>query len=298
MSQFAYGTWKGLLSHAGGSCSRMSKSALTCVETPWAKRRNGDNHVKPLIPFLVALFAFAAPALAADTLNIGGELKPGERLRSQNDRFFVLFQPNDGNVVVYERVSMGNLDRKALWSTRTEGKDAARFWLQPDGNLVVYDKSGKAIWSPNIHGQGGTRLVMQDDGNLVVYTAAGKPVWATNTVQPPVASIITPPPVSVDPNPGVSEAHCTIYANEAVKLAVKQDVLNMGFIGPRWSQSFKEHFDFCRGGAPVAVLLAEHNARVDAIRAKHASQNQDDRLLELLEASIGLILQTIAAQQN
>ena len=70
----------------------------------------------------------------------------------------------------------------------------------------------------------------------------------------------------------------------------------MGFVGPRWSQSYKAHFDFCRSGAPVAVLLAEHNARVDAIRATHASQNQDDRLLELLEASIALILGSLAAQ--
>ena len=256
--------------------------------------------MKSLIPFLMALFAFAAPAFAADTLYIGDDLKPGDSLRSKNDRFFVLFQPNDRNIVVYERISMGNIDRKALWSTSTHGKNAARFWLQPDGNLVVYDTAGKAIWSPNIHGKGGRRLVMQNDGDLVVYTAAGKSVWASNTAQPPIVSIIPTPPVGANTNPGVSEAHCTIYANEAVKLAVKQDVLKMGFVGPRWSQSFKAHFDFCRGGAPVVLLLAEHNARADAIRAKleadKSSQNQDDHVLRLIEASIALILGSLAAQ--
>ena len=46
--------------------------------------------------------------------------------------------------------------------------------MQPDGNLVIYDKAGTAVWD---HGQGvrnpqGTgqyKLRMQPDGNLVMY---------------------------------------------------------------------------------------------------------------------------------
>ena len=49
-----------------------------------------------------------------------------------------------------------------------------RLRVQPDGNLVIYDKAGTAIWDhgegvKNPQGAGQYRLKMQTDGNLVMY---------------------------------------------------------------------------------------------------------------------------------
>ncbi|MFE5137021.1 protein kinase [Streptomyces fagopyri] len=52
--------------------------------------------------------------------------------------------------------------------------------MQTDGNLVLYDESGKARWASRTQGAGNT-AVFQEDGNLVVYSAQAKPLWASNT---------------------------------------------------------------------------------------------------------------------
>ncbi|MFG2475709.1 protein kinase [Streptomyces fagopyri] len=52
--------------------------------------------------------------------------------------------------------------------------------MQTDGNLVLYDESGKARWASRTQGPGNT-AVFQGDGNLVVYSAQAKPLWASNT---------------------------------------------------------------------------------------------------------------------
>ncbi len=54
--------------------------------------------------------------------------------------------------------------------------------LQGDGNLVIYNSSGRALWASNtdIHNQ--TQAVMQTDGNFVVYSggrARGPPAPGT-----------------------------------------------------------------------------------------------------------------------
>ncbi|NUS00003.1 MAG: PKD domain-containing protein, partial [Kribbellaceae bacterium] len=63
---------------------------------------------------------------------------------------------------------------------------------QTDGNLVIYDKSGKALWASNTPGHPGATLVPQIDGNLVIYASqpsispsgvvSGSVLWATNTM--------------------------------------------------------------------------------------------------------------------
>ncbi|MFJ5274637.1 protein kinase [Streptomyces sp. NPDC088358] len=52
--------------------------------------------------------------------------------------------------------------------------------MQTDGNLVLYDESGKARWASRTQGPGNT-AVFQEDGNLVVYGAQAKPLWASNS---------------------------------------------------------------------------------------------------------------------
>ncbi|MGL5934761.1 MAG: hypothetical protein ACRCZI_03960 [Cetobacterium sp.] len=56
--------------------------------------------------------------------------------------------------------------------------------LQPDGNLVLYNKSNNgSVWNSGTYskGIGPYRLVMQPDGNLVIYDSKNIPTWSSNT---------------------------------------------------------------------------------------------------------------------
>ena len=72
-----------------------------------------------------------------------------------------------------------------------------------------------------------------------------------------VAKAKMPPP----PPPPSGPDLCDRYANEAVKTAAKADALGCGFVGPRWLQSYKAHYNFCKSKPHPAVLKAEHTAR-------------------------------------
>lgn len=81
----------------------------------------------------------------------------------------------DGNFVVYR----GNT---ALWNTHTWNNPNAQFLLQTDGNMVVYDFSGRAKWSSRTNNKGAWRLYMQGDCNLVLYSFNfSTAVWQSNT---------------------------------------------------------------------------------------------------------------------
>lgn len=85
----------------------------------------------------------------------------------------VSFQ-KDGNLVVYNRSG------KALWSSGTNNKGADRLSLNANGDLVIYRKV-YPIWSAGTHGNPGATLAVQEDGNLAIYNRRSKPVWATGT---------------------------------------------------------------------------------------------------------------------
>jgi len=59
-------------------------------------------------------------------------------------------------------------------------------WLavQADGNVVLYDASGKARWTSNTAGKGTApyRFTIQSDGNLVLYDSKSTSLWTSNTV--------------------------------------------------------------------------------------------------------------------
>jgi hypothetical protein len=108
------------------------------------------------------------------------ELKAGESIGSGDGDYDLVFQ-DDGNLVLNKR------DRpkgdKVLWSTKTNGKAAGgRFTLQEDGNLVIYDQSGKVVLALNDYGNDekhtARQLWVQDDGNLVLK-AGSDVVWDT-----------------------------------------------------------------------------------------------------------------------
>ncbi len=62
--------------------------------------------------------------------------------------------------------------------------------------------------------------------------------------------------------------------------------------GPRWSQSCKAHYRFCKSGVPPEILFAEHDARVGYLRG-HAPKG-NSAFEDLLAASLAAILAEIA----
>lgn len=102
-------------------------------------------------------------------------LYPGQSLLTPDHKYRMVLQ-RDGNLVIY-----GN--GKALWASSTAGRDSAQLSMQPDGNLVIYNKNGSAIWTSGTSGNGVAVLSMQPDGNLVIYNPNGRAAWASNTRQ-------------------------------------------------------------------------------------------------------------------
>jgi hypothetical protein len=81
----------------------------------------------------------------------------------------------DGNLVLY------NNSGRPLWASHTEGNPGAYLAMQSDGNLVVYSVSGQPLWSSGTAGNPGDALQLQSDGNAVIYSSGGTALWATNT---------------------------------------------------------------------------------------------------------------------
>lgn len=115
-----------------------------------------------------------------DTLFSEGRLDGGEELisaKAANGSYpYELAMQPDGNLVVYNRSS-----HKACWNSGTNGNPGASVSMQADGNLVVYSKAGKALFNTGTYNHPGARVVMQNDGNLVVYSG-GTALWASWTV--------------------------------------------------------------------------------------------------------------------
>ncbi len=57
--------------------------------------------------------------------------------------------------------------------------------LLDDGNLVIYDISGKPLWASNTYnkGKGPYSMKMQDNGNLVIYDSNNEQIWQTGTTE-------------------------------------------------------------------------------------------------------------------
>lgn len=106
-------------------------------------------------------------------LTTGQSLLPGQYLLSQDTKSVLALQ-TDGNGVLYK-------DFVAVWSTKTAKRQVSRLTMQSDGNLVLYDTTGKALWSSGTAGNSNAHLTLQTDGNLVIYSAGGSPLWSTAT---------------------------------------------------------------------------------------------------------------------
>ncbi len=104
-----------------------------------------------------------------------GVLNAGEELGSSPTApAYRLILQGDGNLVVY------NFSGKAVWNSHTAHTGSHnRLVMQGDGNLVLYTSSGKAVWNSGT--RKATHLAMQSNGNLVLYNSSNKAVWSSFT---------------------------------------------------------------------------------------------------------------------
>jgi hypothetical protein len=117
-----------------------------------------------------------APSNASTDCSVGltgGQtLAAGNGITSCDGRFQLELLAN-GNLVI-------NQGTKQLWQSGTEGLQVSEGVMQPTGNFVLYDPTGKPVWATNSDGNAGANLLMQNDGNLVIYKN-NSPVWNSGT---------------------------------------------------------------------------------------------------------------------
>lgn len=100
----------------------------------------------------------------------GKTLLAGQKLISTNGLYSLDMQ-GDGNLVEFTA-------GRALWSTGTEGNPGDHATLQPDGDLVVFAKSGSSLWSSDTPAHtGSVALDLQGSGELEIRGAAGT-LWS------------------------------------------------------------------------------------------------------------------------
>lgn len=137
-----------------------------------------DSNKKPIW----ASNTFCAMSDSMDHVESDRHIQQNGFLRSKNGKFHARMQ-DDGNLVCYNSNSFTS--NNSFWASQTGGNGKAPFKLSPqaDGNLCIYDSTGKCTWSSNTwkRGTGPYKLVMQDDRNLVLYDTHDIPTWASGT---------------------------------------------------------------------------------------------------------------------
>jgi hypothetical protein len=125
----------------------------------------------------VLYYRFAAVALSSEPAS-SSSLAPGDCMPSGSAVFLLCLRAT-GNIVI----SWANTNQ-SLWDSGSSAA-AKNLVMQPDGNLVAYNSSGKPYWSTGTvnRGTGPYKARMQSDGNFVVYDSTNAALWATVTDQ-------------------------------------------------------------------------------------------------------------------
>jgi hypothetical protein len=114
--------------------------------------------------------------LHGNTLKSNEELKLGEYLQSNNGSYLLIMQ-NDSNLVLYQGYPW-----KSLWSNGTWNMNITQCIMKSNGEFAMYS-NGSQCYSSKTSNNPGAYMIMQDNGNLVIYNASGKAIWSTNTAQ-------------------------------------------------------------------------------------------------------------------
>ena len=119
--------------------------------------------------FLAILFL--SFGLFAQNFSVGQEIFKNVKNYSPSKSFYLIFQ-NDGNLVLYKTRT-----NTSVWDSKTSNIGSKAIF-QPDGNLVVYNRSTTPVYSTNT-GNRGALMRVQDDGNLVIYNSNNSHVWSS-----------------------------------------------------------------------------------------------------------------------
>ncbi|HRP89407.1 MAG TPA: hypothetical protein PKX92_05165 [Edaphocola sp.] len=118
-------------------------------------------------------------------LKAGQTLSGNQRLTSDNGKFILRMQEDDGHLCVYkfENGKQGAF----VWGNGVHGFKNSKLILQKDGNLVVY-QGDEAKWSSKTHPFFNSKfsnaslkpeaLVLGNDGRLYLHSASGNVVWS------------------------------------------------------------------------------------------------------------------------
>lgn len=104
-------------------------------------------------------------------------LLTGEALYSKNGNYSLVYE-SDGTLVIYDLTK----GREPIWAVpdKRERSKGGRLYMQPDGNLVIYDIHGYPLWSSCTSGHPEASLTMEDSGKLVIYNREGRPIWQSS----------------------------------------------------------------------------------------------------------------------
>lgn len=103
-------------------------------------------------------------------------LSPGQTIGSTDGKTAMKFEA-DGIYMSFKQDGFTLSFKEISWSG-----SGSQLVMQTDGNLVVYDASGRALWHTHTHDYPNAELRMQNDGNLVIYDVHGNWKWQTDTV--------------------------------------------------------------------------------------------------------------------
>ena len=103
-------------------------------------------------------------------------------ISSPNKLYTLVIEPS-GVLAVYKADNRNT----AIWSSSTRGNTTLpgvspyQLSMQPNGNLVLFDKNNKTLWESKTPNKGTApyKVTMQDDSNLVIY-GKDKATWSTN----------------------------------------------------------------------------------------------------------------------
>jgi hypothetical protein len=127
-----------------------------------------------------------SPTPPNNQLRTGQSLRRDGRLTSANGRFTLWMQP-DGNLVLYDGVPAV---QTAYWATHTSRFDERRrpthVDMQADGHLVTYNDDMWPSWGTGVYGPTYVNpyLELMDNGNLVIFENGRNAIWSTNTARP------------------------------------------------------------------------------------------------------------------
>jgi len=131
-----------------------------------------------LDPYIWMRYEKTTTLIEGQAFDVGQE----NAIYSQDGRF-MFFLDTAGHLILYPTpLTLGT----ALWHSPNAVVDAVALgcwvYMQPDGNLIIYDKDWHVQWDTGTDGHPGAYLAIQNDGNLVIYDANRiTKLWTSNT---------------------------------------------------------------------------------------------------------------------